>query len=239
MIILAMDTGSKTSSVALLQDGKLLGEINLNMNIVHSQTIMPMCKDLLKTCKHDISDVDVFAVANGPGSFTGLRIGISAIKGMAFAQNKPCVAVSSLEALAYNLIDFDGVICAVMDARRDQVYNALFSCENNKITRVCDDRALSISDLAEELKILKEKIIFVGDGADLCYNKIKANNITLAYAHNKNQRAASVGIIAYDKATAGEVITTGELEAKYLRLPQAERELIKRQDSLKISEEQK
>ncbi len=231
MKILAMDTSSKVTSVALLDEDKILGEINLNTSIMHSKTLMPMCKNLLEICNITTTAVDVFAVANGPGSFTGLRIGISAIKGMAFSQNKPCVEVSALEALAYNLSDYDGVVCAITDARREQGYNALFSKKNDIITRLCDDRFIEFNELSEELKNIKENIIFVGDGADLCYNVIGTDNIKLASSCDIHQKASSVGLIARKKIVNNETVLPRELMPKYLQLPQAQRELLKRKEN--------
>ena len=228
MKILAMDTSAKVASVSLVSDEKVLSEFNINMNFTHSQTLMPMCEDMLKNCKVTLEDIDYFAVSNGPGSFTGLRIGISAIKGIAYALNKPCVEVSVLDALSVNVKDFDGIICAVMDARRLQVYNALYKASNDSLTKLKDDRAVSIDDLYLDLKDFNEPIILVGDGADLCYESLKPKllNLRLASVQNRYQRASSVAMAAIEKIKVKKTVSAKELMPYYLRLPQAQRELM-------------
>ena len=190
----------------------------------HSQTLMPLLQDLLQCAQLDLSAVDAFAVAAGPGSFTGLRIGIAAVKGLAQAAGKPCIPISTLEALGYNLLGFSGVGCAVMDARRNQVYNALFSLDGS-VRRLCQDRAISLADLAAELKQQPNPIILVGDGASLCYNELKQQlpQLRLAPEALRNQRAASVAFCAQQKAAAGVFTAPAALMPSYLRPSQAER----------------
>lgn len=230
MNILCMDTTAKVSSVSIVSEEKVLGEYNVNLPFTHSQTAMPMVEQLLKTCGLQVSDMDAFAVSTGPGSFTGLRIGLSAIKGMAFAAGKPCIGVSTLDALAQNVCDTEGIICAVMDARCNQVYQALFQSGEGRLTKLTEDRAIFLSDLTEELQAIKKSIILVGDGADLCYNKLKGllPGLRLAAPQSRYQHASSVGQLALCKLATGEVLTASEILPQYLRLPQAERERNKR-----------
>lgn len=228
MKILAMDTTAKVSTVSIVNEDKIIAEYSINLNFTHSQTIMPMCEEILKTTQTQLSEIDAFAVCTGPGSFTGLRIGISAVKGMAYALNKPCIAVSTLDALSRNTLDFDGIICCVMDARCNQVYNAIYENQNGVLEKITEDRAIILDDLLEELKLFKKNIILVGDGADLCYNKFKdvLSNIRVASISNRYQKASSVGLVAVDKYKNNLFTTCNDLIPQYLRLPQAQRELL-------------
>lgn len=231
MKILAVDSSAKACSVALAEDNKVLGSFFINTTLTHSQTLVPMIDSVLKNTSTDINSIDTFAVSAGPGSFTGVRIGVSAVKGMAMPLDKPCVSVSTLEAMPYNLISENCVAVCVMDARCNQVYNALFDMENGNIKRLCEDRALSIDELAEDLKKYDKKLILVGDGARLCYNSYKElfYNITLAPESQRYQNAVGVALSAYNK----ETVSCEKLMPSYLRLPQAERELKKRMESKK------
>lgn len=236
MKLLAMDTTAKVSSVALLSEEKVLAEYTVNLSFTHSQTVMPMCENLLACCQIPLEDIDAFAVSTGPGSFTGLRIGLSAVKGMAYALNKPCISVSTLDALSRNAVGFDGVVCCVMDARCKQVYNALYqSTPDGTLEKLTEDRALLLDELAEELKSQKKNIILVGDGADLCYNEYQEHipNIQLAPIHNRYQRASSVGLAALDKWKSGDTLSASDIIPHYLRLPQAERERKRQQEQQK------
>lgn len=230
MKILAVDSSAKACSAAVLDDDKIIGSFFINTALTHSQTLVPMIDAVLKNTSTDINSIDAFAVSAGPGSFTGVRIGVAAVKGMAMPLNKPCIAVSTLEAMPYNIISEDCIAACVMDARCNQVYNALFEIENGKITRLCDDRAVSIDDLSEDLKQYNKKIVLVGDGAQLCYNSMKENNnIELAPEISRYQNASGVALASVNK----ERISCGELLPAYLRLPQAERELKKRMENKK------
>lgn len=233
MKLLCMDTSAKVSSVSILDGEKVLGEFTVHLTLTHSQTIMPMCQQLLQICGLTVADLDAFAVSVGPGSFTGLRIGLAAIKGMAFAASKPCIGVSTLDALAQNIPDGEGYVCAVMDARCNQVYQALYEWVDGTLQKRTEDRAVFLSDLTEELCALKKSIILVGDGADLCYNSLKETvpNLRLASAPNRYQRASSVGLLALQKWQAGDVQNASEILPFYLRLPQAERERLQRSES--------
>ena len=232
MLILAFETTAKAGSVALLQDGKLLAESYQNTGLTHSQTIMPMAQDMLKSCGFTPQDVQAVAVAAGPGSFTGVRIGVAAAKGFAWGSEIPCYGVSTLEAMALNLGVYDGFIAAVMDARRAQVYNAVFAVSQGKLTRLCQDRAISLEDLGNELKKMENSVFLVGDGALLCYNTLleEVPGLVLPPEHRMHQRAAGVALAAQQQADAGDPGNGEELTPNYLRLSQAERERLAREN---------
>ena len=232
MLILAFETSAKAASVALTENGKLLGEGYQNTGLTHSQTLMVMAEDVLKQCGKTAADVEAVAVAAGPGSFTGVRIGVAAAKGFAWGSEIPCYGVSTLEAMAESLGVYDGMVCACMDARRNQVYNAVFSAEGGVLTRVTEDRAIALSDLKEELKKAEKPVFLVGDGANLCYNTLRADvpNLILPPEHRIHQRAVGVAILAQRMSDAGIAPSGGELEPNYLRLSQAEREKLEREN---------
>lgn len=227
MLILALETSAISASCAVLEDEKVIAEYFVNNKLTHSKTIMPMVENMLKTAELDIGDVDLFAVGAGPGSFTGVRIGIATLKGLAAPFDKPCVGVSTLEAMTQNLLGFEGIICPVMDARCEQVYNALFESDGKVIKRLCEDRAISINELGNNLDAFsKKEIILVGDGADLCYNilYIKENS-KVAPSHIKYQRAFGVAVLAKRLFEEGSFSNVDTLKPTYLRLSQAERNL--------------
>ncbi len=230
MKILALDTSATAASAAIADEDKLIGEFSVNTSLTHSQTLLPMIDQLLKNTNTSISDITALAVNAGPGSFTGVRIGVAAVKGLAFPQDLPCVSVSTLKSMAYNMIGCDCVVCAVMDARCSQVYNALFRVKNQSVTRLTDDRALSLSDLQLELQKFDENVILVGDGAKLSYDFLspKSDNVTLAPFIRRIQTASSVACAAIDEIKLGNTTTAEKLMPIYLRLPQAQRELNKR-----------
>ena len=231
MLILAFETSAKAGSVALLEDGKLLGESYQNTGLTHSQTVMTMAEDLLKSCGYTPQDVGAVAVAAGPGSFTGVRIGVAAAKGYAWGMELPCYGVSTLEALALQLCAWEGTVVCAMDARRNQVYNALFRAEAGKLTRICEDRAVSLTELAEEIKNLPKPLFLVGDGGNLCYNTLKdtVSGLALPPEHRLHQRATGVALAAWQKICAGEEGDGAALAPNYLRLSQAERERLARE----------
>lgn len=224
MLILSVDSSASPASVCLYNN-KVIAEYYTNTGLTHSETLVAMIESVLKLTGLKPGDIDVYAVNNGPGSFTGVRIGVSAIKGMAFASDKPCVAASTLESIAYNFLSYRAVICACMDARRDQVYNALFSVHDGVVERLCDDRAVSIAELFDELSKFDEPVILAGDGAELVFNSVKElKHIELAPENIRYQRASSVAMLASDKVDRGETCTASSLMPSYLRLSQAERE---------------
>ena len=228
--ILAFETSAKAASVALLEDGKLVGESYQNTGLTHSQTLMVMAQDLMNQCGISVSDADAIAVANGPGSFTGVRIGVAAAKGFAWGKQLPCYGVSTLEAMAHSLGIWQGYVCPVMDARRNQVYNALFYVNHGEITRVEPDRAIALEDLGAQLKTLEGPIFLVGDGSNLCHSRLKEaiTNLVLPPEHRIHQRATGVGLVAHKLSQAGECADANGLSPNYLRLSQAERERLER-----------
>lgn len=230
MKILAVDTSATAASVAVAEENKLIGEFSINTALTHSQTLMPMVDELLNNTGLSVNDIDAVAVNAGPGSFTGVRIGVAAVKGIAFPKNLPCVSVSTLESMAYNMLGNDCIVCSVMDARCSQVYNALFRVKGCTVTRMTDDRALSLTDLKNELRNINEKVVLVGDGAVLCSKFLgeELENIMLAPFNNRIQTASSVVYAAFEKINNGETVKADELMPVYLRLPQAQRELNKK-----------
>lgn len=226
MLILAFETSAKAASVALMADGKLLGESYQNTGLTHSQTLMVMAEDLLKQCGKTAADVTAVAVANGPGSFTGIRIGVAAAKGFAWGAELPCCGTSTLAAMARNLGIWQGYVCPVMDARRSQVYNALFHVDCGNYTRIRDDRAISLQELGEDIQNLSEPIFLVGDGSILCYNTLleKVPALVMPPEHRMHQRAAGVAMEAERMLQSGASFSGAELTPNYLRLSQAERE---------------
>ena len=231
MLLLAFETSAKAASVALFDGEKLLGESYQNTGLTHSQTLLVMAKELLQQCGKAPADVQAVAVANGPGSFTGVRIGAAAAKGFAWGAEVPLFGVSTLEAMALGLGLRDGYICPVMDARRSQVYNALFYVNQGVFTRVCPDRAIALSDLAEELKILSKPVFLVGDGSILCYNALRESvpGLILPAEHQLHQRAIGVGLAALRQMENGISTDASALTPNYLRLSQAEREKLERE----------
>ena len=230
MLILAFETSAKAASVALLEDGKLLGESYQNTGLTHSQTLMVMAEQLLRQCGKTVAEVTAAAVAAGPGSFTGVRIGVAAAKGFAWGREIPCFGVSTLEAMALSLGAYQGYVCPCMDARRSQVYNALFYVNQGQLERISEDRAISLAELGAELKNLKEPIFLVGDGSNLCYNTLSESvpGLVLPPEHRMHQRACGVALAARKQAEAGEAGDAGALTPNYLRLSQAERERAER-----------
>ena len=230
MLILAFETTAKAGSVALMDEQKLLGESYQNTGLTHSQTLMVMAEDLMKQCGKTVADVTAVAVAEGPGSFTGVRIGVAAAKGFAWGGELPCYGVSTLEAMALTLGAYQGYVCPCMDARRNQVYNALFAAEGGKLRRVQPDRAISLAELGEELKTLEGPVFLVGDGAALAYRTLAGEipHLVLPPEHRQHQRASGVALAAAQKIAAGETGDGNALTPNYLRLSQAERERLEK-----------
>ena len=231
MLILAFETSAKAVSVALLKDGLLMGEYVQNNGQTHSRTLMKMAEDLLRNCDYEAKDVDAVAYAAGPGSFTGVRIGVSAAKGFAWGLELPCVGVSTLEGMARSIAVADGLYCAAMDARRNQVYTALFQMESGMLSRLTEDMAISVEELGQLLKNHEKTKFLVGDGAALCYNNLQSivSDLVLLPEHLRMQRASGTALIAWEQLSAGQRPDGAELTPNYLRLSQAERERINKQ----------
>ena len=230
MLTLAFETSAKAASVALTENGKLLGEHYQNTGLTHSQTLMVMAEDLLKQCNKTVSDVTAVAVAEGPGSFTGVRIGVAAAKGFAWGAELPCYGVSTLEAMAESLGIWQGYVCPVMDARRSQVYNALFYVNRGVPERIREDRAIALADLSKELAELEGPIFLVGDGSNLTHKTLHdaIPDLVLPPEHRMHQRAVGVALLAERKAAAGNSGDANALAPNYLRLSQAERERLEK-----------
>lgn len=226
MLILAFETSAKAASVALMESEKLLGESYQNTGLTHSQTLLAMAQSLIEHCGYTPQQIEATAVAAGPGSFTGIRIGVAAAKGFSWGAEIPCYGVSTLEAMALSLGVWSGYICAVMDARRSQVYTALFHVDCGICTRIGEDRAISLQELGEDIKKLEEPIFLVGDGSVLCYNTLLKSvpNLVMPPEHRMHQRASGVGLAACMQIQQGVAGNGGTLIPNYLRLSQAERE---------------
>ncbi|MDD5902130.1 MAG: tRNA (adenosine(37)-N6)-threonylcarbamoyltransferase complex dimerization subunit type 1 TsaB [Oscillospiraceae bacterium] len=222
MLILALESSAKAASVALMQDAELLAQYSQCSGLTHSRTLLPMVEDMLKNTDKKLADVDFIAVAHGPGSFTGIRIGVSTVKGLAWASDKKCVGVSTLAAMAWHGAAAGGLVCSVMDARRSQVYNALFEIKDGAPERLCRDRAIALSELAAELKGYDREVLLVGDGARLSFDYLTAEGISCRIAPQNllYQSAWGVGM----EALRTEPGTADDLLPVYLRLSQAERE---------------
>ena len=225
MKILAVDTSAVCASVAVTENGKILSECSINSGLTHSRTLMPMIDSALKNAEIDLSEIDLFACSAGPGSFTGVRIGVAAIKGLCDATGKRCVPVSTLEALAYNLMGMKCTAVSVMDARCNQVYCGIFRVDGDSVERLTEDMALQIDALGEMLTEYGN-VVFVGDGARLCHEKL---GYSIAGTGNVYQRGSSVAFAAEKDFADGKAIEGSALLPYYLRLPQAERELKARQ----------
>lgn len=234
MLTLAFETSAKAASVALTENGKLLGESYQNTGLTHSQTLMVMAEDLLKQCGKTMKDVTAVAVAEGPGSFTGVRIGVAAAKGLSWGGQIPCYGVSTLEAMAVSLGIWEGTVCACMDARRNQVYNALFSVKEGVISRKTEDRAIALADLKEELQLLQGPVFLVGDGSSLTYKHLSGEipNLILPPEHRMHQRALGVALLAERDQTEGKTGDGNALSPNYLRLSQAERERMEKENRI-------
>ena len=235
MKILAIETSAKSVSAAVVEGGVPLASAYQNMGLTHSRTLMPLVDGMLSAAGLRVRDMDLLAAANGPGSVTGLRIGVSALKGLAWALEQPCCGVSTLAAMARNLAHMEGLIICAMDARRNQVYNALFLAQDGVLTRQCPDRAIGLAELVEEIKNRPEPKFVVGDGAGLCYNYLLEQDVPCRMAPPQlvMQNAVGVALAAEEMAAAGQVTTARDLVPVYLRLSQAERERLAR--GLKIT----
>jgi tRNA threonylcarbamoyladenosine biosynthesis protein TsaB len=230
MIILAFDGTAKCASCAVLRDEVCLGEYNIDNGLTQSELLLPMAESLMKSLKLEYSDVELFATSVGPGSFTGVRIGAALVKGLAFGRNIPCAEVSTLEALAENASGLRGIIVPAMDARRGQVYTAIFRCDGENLTRLCEDMAISITELGDRLREFDEPIYITGDGYEVARKNLAAFGLKLENTPMalRNESAASVAKVALRQYREGKTVSDVELSPTYLRLPQAERERLER-----------
>ncbi len=221
MRVLAVDTSAVCAAVAVTEDGKILSESQTNTGLTHSRTLMPMIDSTLRNAEISLDSIDFFACSAGPGSFTGIRIGVAAIKGFCDGLKKKCLPVSTLEALAYNLLGRSCTAVSVMDARCNQVYCGIFRVEGDNVTRLTEDEAIKIEDLGEKLKAY-ENIIFVGDGAKICHNAL---GYEIASPSQLFQKGSSVAFCAVNNYEEDKLLDAADVMPVYLRLPQAEREL--------------
>ena len=231
MIILAFDGTAKCASCAVLRDDACLGEYNIDNGLTQSELLLPMAESLMKSLKLNFSDVDLYATSVGPGSFTGVRIGAALVKGLAFGRNIPCASVSTLDALAENARGLKGIIVPAMDARRGQVYTAIFRCDGENMEKLTEDLAISIKDLASMLREYgSEHIYLVGDGYEVARKGLTEDGLTIEITPKalRNESAASVARVALRQYNEGQTVSDSELSPTYLRLPQAERERLER-----------
>ncbi len=230
MKLLAIESSAKAASCAVLEDGVPLANAWQATGLTHSRTLLPMVEAMLKNSELALRDMDALAVAVGPGSFTGLRIGLSTVKGLAWAAEKPCIPVSTLEAMAWPLAHVEGPIVCAMDARRNQIYNGVFLPEGGAPTRLREDRALSLEEAAGDLRELDGPLTVVGDGAELCCGFFLRQGIDcrLAPPHLRLQSALGVALAAW-RRWPGEAVSAQDLRPNYLRLSQAERERLARE----------
>lgn len=232
MMLLALESSAKAASCAVLSDGVLLASAWQATGLTHSRTLLPMVEEMLRSSELAVQDMDAFAVAAGPGSFTGLRIGVSAVKGLAWAAEKPCIPVSTLEAMAWPLAHLEGSIVCAMDARRQQIYNAAFHGGGGELKRLREDRAISLEEAAGDLGALDGPMYIVGDGAELCRDFFTREGISceLAPGHLRLQSAVGAAMAAWRRWPEG-CVSAQELAPTYLRLSQAERERLARGQS--------
>ena len=231
MIILAFDGTAKCASCAVLREDVCLGEYNIDNGLTQSELLLPMAESLMRSLKLSFSDVDLYATSVGPGSFTGVRIGAALVKGLAFGRDIPCASVSTLDALAENARGLKGIIVPAMDARRGQVYTAIFRCDGENMEKLTEDLAISIKDLASMLREYgDEHIYLVGDGYEVAKKGLTEDGLTIEITPRalRNESAASVARVALRQYKEGKTVSDSELSPTYLRLPQAERERLER-----------
>lgn len=230
MKFLALETSAKAVSCAVVADGVPAASAWQQTGLTHSRTLMPMVEAMLQNSDMTLHEMDAIAVAAGPGSFTGLRIGVATAKGLAWGTEKPCIAVSTLEAMAFPLSHVGGLVLCAMDARRQQIYNAIFLAEGGALTRLAADRAIALEELAAQLRGETRPITIVGDGAELCCHFLTEAGIPCALApvHLRSQSAVGVALAAEHLAKEGKRLTAQELAPVYLRLSQAERERLEK-----------
>ena len=231
MKILALDSSGVVASVAVLEEENMIAEYTVNYKKTHSQTLLPMLDEIVKMAEIDLAEIDAIAVAQGPGSFTGLRIGSATAKGLGLALNKPIIAIPTVEGIAYNIYGTNQIVCPLMDARRKQVYTGLYTFENNRLQVLMAQKAVSVEEIIEEINLLgtaeKKEVIYLGDGVDV-YKDILEEKTKISYtfapSHVSKQRAGAVGALAFQYWKDGKIETAKEHKPEYLRLSQAERD---------------
>lgn len=233
MKILGIDSSGLVASVAVIEDDLMLAEYTVNYKKTHSQTLLPMLDEIVKMTELDLNTIDAIAVAAGPGSFTGLRIGSATAKGLGFALDKPLISVPTVEGLAYNLCGTDKIVCPLMDARRNQVYTGVYEFDRNQLITVEDQMAVPIERIISRLNFLGREVIFLGDGVPV-FRKVLEEKLIVPYsfapAHMNKQRASAVAALALCYAKKGKLESAAEHQPDYLRLSQAERERAEKQN---------
>jgi len=234
MKVLAIESSSITASVAIVMDDVLTAEYTINHKKTHSQTLLPMIAQICKITETEMDSLDLIAVSNGPGSFTGLRIGCATGKGLGLSLSIPVVSVSTLEAMAYNLYGYEKIICPIMDAKRAHVYTGIYTWQDktdNRVQILLNQCILPIEDVIEKLNEIKKEVVFIGDGV-LANKSTIENNMKVKYlfapAHMSSQRAASVAVVGKELYEEGKSMNARDLLPEYLRPTQAERELYKK-----------
>ncbi|MBQ9119332.1 MAG: tRNA (adenosine(37)-N6)-threonylcarbamoyltransferase complex dimerization subunit type 1 TsaB [Lachnospiraceae bacterium] len=233
MKILAIDSSGLVASIALLEDETLIAEYTVNYKKTHSQTLLPMIDELVRMTEQSLEEIDAIAVAEGPGSFTGLRIGAATAKGLGLALNKPIIGVPTVDALAYNIFGYEGAICPLMDARRNQVYTGIYRFGAGELAALQPQCVVALEEIITQLNVLGKSVIFVGDGVEVYKEQLEAQLLVpyqFAPAHCNKQRAAAVGTLAQIYYREGRVQTAAEHAPVYLRLSQAERERKEREE---------
>ncbi len=232
MNILALDSSGLVASVAVVSEDQLLAEYTINHKKTHSQTLLPMLDEIVKMIELDIKDIDAIAVAAGPGSFTGLRIGSSTAKGLGMALDKPIIPVPTVDGLAFNLYGTDKLICPIMDARRNQVYTGLYEFKDTEFVTVESQQAIGIDEIAEKINKIGRAVIFLGDGVEVYQEQLKTlMKVSYSFAplHLSKQRAGAIGALGVINFKKGLAEDADLHQPTYLRLSQAERELAEKQ----------
>ncbi len=228
MKILAIDSSSLVATVAILDEEKILAEYTINHKKTHSQTLLPMLGEIVKMIELDMNEIDAIAISGGPGSFTGLRIGSATAKGLGLALDKPLIHVPTLDAMAYNFYNTDGIICPIMDARRNQVYTGLYEFANGEFKKILEQTPMAIDELIDKLNSINRKVTFLGDGVPVFREIVEEKaifEVDFAPAHLSRQRASSVGALGMAYYEKDNTQTAADHAPEYLRLSQAEREL--------------
>lgn len=232
MKVLAIDSSGLVASVALVTEGDLIVEYTVNYKKTHSQTLMPMLDEIIKMTNTDLKDIDGIAISQGPGSFTGLRIGSSTAKGLGLALGLPLIPVPTVDGLAYNLFEVDKMVCPLMDARRNQVYTGIYKWINGEFRVVLPQQPMDIDEIIIKLNEFKEEVVFLGDGVKVFEDQLKSKvkvPYKFAPAHLSKQRAGAIGALGLEYLKKGAVVDGDDFAPTYMRLSQAERELIKKQ----------
>ena len=231
MKILAIDSSGLVATIAILEEDNMLAEYTLNYKKTHSQTLLPMLDEIVRRMDFDINTIDAIAVAAGPGSFTGLRIGSATAKGLGLALDKPIIPVPTVDGIAYNMCGTSGVICPLMDARRNQTYTGLYTFDGDQMKCIFGQKAVMLGEIIDEINQLGRKVIFLGDGVPVFKSYIEEHiQVPYSYApiHLNQQRAGALGALALQYYHEGKYESAAEHQPDYLRLSQAERELAAR-----------